>query len=161
MGLWLLAPSAQGAFVGIGMASQTAGRQIPALEVGVDLGSVVIAGMTGGVSSAAYYHSFYQISLVVGFKKWGVSYLGELWAGFGLGAHYGEKNLLARDAAGDLQATATSPPDTDAMAGPAFRVEVRPLGNLYLSVDFVFGLGPAALVGGAGDSGLFALGVRL
>ncbi len=158
--LWGLATESRAAvLVGAGLSSQTSGRMAPALDLGIDIGPLLLTGMMGGVETDAYYHNYYTANLLFGFRKWGSGYLGEVWAGIGFGGHLSKKGLKDLD---DQSTTANETSGDSSGFGPAFRVEARPFaGPVYFAVNYTMGLGPAAFAGGFGDSGLFAVGVHL
>ena len=144
-----------GIHLGGGFSSTFKGRQIPLLGFGTDLGKHFLSASTVGTQTGAYYESSYNANYFIFWKKWGQGWFGEVWTGFGGGAYFAKKALLTDPDTGEEEE------DLDFGVGPAFRVESRPFGTMYIAIDFTMGLGLASIGGGWGDTGSLTFGVVL
>ncbi len=145
--------------VGAGFSTLTSGRQIPALGLGINIGKDWCAsGMLAGVRTEAYYSSGFMVN-GLRTKDWGDFWFGRLEVGFGGGLYYGEKGIYTSvDQDGNLTNLAK---DEDLTVGPAFRVAFKPLPHVFLSVEYLMGIGGSIISNAWEDVGMGAIGVEL
>ncbi len=153
----LFSDTASAIYLGTGFSTVTDGRTVPALQLGVDIGNVTVSGMLAGVQTAAYYSSAYQLNLMWS-DNWGKFWGGHLGVAFGGGLYYGQKGIYqSLDAEGKGQDLSSQ---DDLQIGPSFRVSYRPIGPLYFSVEYMFGLNEGLLSLGVANMGMGAIGME-
>jgi len=127
-------------YIGSGYSAVTAGRQVPMLYAGIDVGNWEITSSATGVKSSLYYHSAYTLS-AYSMRNTGNFLWGPLRTGLGFGAFYSKQGYRQTE-------TSTLETADDFTAGPAFRVGWNFLANAFVSIDCMFGLrAPFNLIG--------------
>lgn len=145
--------------VGVGYSTVTSGRQIPALELGIDFGKEWgVSAMLAGAQTKAYYTSGILVNAMRS-RDWGQLWFGRLEVGFGGGVFHGEKGVYTSvDEDGkpkDLQK------DQDNALGPAFRVAFKPFEHFHVSLEYMMGIGTSVFSNAWEDVGMGAIGVDL
>ena len=144
--------------VGVGYSTVTSGRQIPALELGLDVNQWAINGMFAGARTKAYYTSGIM-GAVLRKVDWGEFWFGRLEVGFGGGVYHGEKGIYtSTDEEGKLTSLEK---DQDNAAGPVFRVAFKPITGIHISVEYLMGVGSSIFSNAWEDVGMGAIGVDL
>lgn len=145
--------------VGAGFSTVTSGRQIPALELGLDFGTNWTGTtMLAGARTETYYTSGIMVNVLRN-KNWGKFLFGTLEVGFGLGGFYGEKGVFnSRDE--NLKKTDFIE-DRDNTFGPAFRVAFKPFSGLHFSLEYLMGIGASLFSNAWEDVGMGSIGVDL
>ena len=143
---------------GIGYSTITSGRQIPALELGLDISGWAVSGMLAGARTKAYYTSGAMLN-VMRTADWGEFWFGRLEVGFGAGAFHSEKGIYT--AVGDDGTLKKLEKDQDNGVGPAFRVAFKPFERVHISVEYLMGVGVSIISNAYEDVGMGAIGVDL
>ncbi len=146
-------------YAGVGYSTVTSGRKLPALNVGANLSKdFVISGMTAGARTQAYFVSGYMLNGMWS-VDWGKFWFGRLETAIGFGAYYGRKGVYTQvDANGKPYDLAV---DVDTQIGPSFRVAFKPLGPVYIGVEYNMGLDVGIFAGAWPATGLGAIGIEL
>lgn len=118
---------------GAAMTSFTSGRQVPALQLGLETSGLLFSATTTGYHTKYDYLSGYIVS---GYKLWsGGTLIGAtVKLGFGLGGYYSKRgykdNLTSETKAKD-----------DFGIGPAFTAGIYPFDFMYIRLEALFGVG--------------------
>lgn len=151
-------PAAAGFQIGTGFNSETGGRLIPSLNIGVNTGAFEVLFSSTGVSTTAYSHSSYSLG-AYWTRKSGDFLFGSIVAGFGVGSLYAVRTFQDTGAEEEKK--------DDFALGPAFFGRWFLAGSAFLSVEAVYGLGDPSLHLGdilgmnARDHVNFSIGVEL
>lgn len=158
--LLLLSVEARAAtHIGVGYSTLTAGRRVPALELGLAVNDKwLVSGMLAGVQTKAYYASGFMIN-ALRVADWGEFWFGHLEVGFGGGAYHGEKGVYT--SIDDNGKFSNLKKDKDNLVGPAFRVAFLPFAHTHISVEFIMGIGESIFSNAWGDAGICGIGVDL
>jgi hypothetical protein len=145
--------------VGVGYSTVTSGRQIPALELGIDFPNKwAVSAMLAGARTKAYYTSGFTLN-ALHVRDWGKFWFGNLDVGFGGGVFYGEKGVYTEvDESGALS---NLQKNRDYGVGPAFRVAFKPIKNMHISLEYMMGIGSSIISNAWQDVGMGAIGVDL
>lgn len=144
--------------VGTGFSTVTSGRQVPALTLGVDYQGWAVSSMLAGARTEVYYTSGIMVN-VLRCKDWGEFWFGRLEVGFGAGGYHAEKGIYT-DIDENGKPTHLEK-DQDNLVGPAFRVAFKPFPYIFLSLEYMMGIGSSVLSNAWGDVGMGAIGVAL
>ena len=144
--------------IGTGFSTVTSGRQVPALTLGIDYQGWAVSSMLAGARTKAYYTSGILVNLLR-CKDWGAFWFGRLEVGFGAGGYHGEKGIYTE--VDDNGKPIHLEKDQDNLVGPAFRVAFKPWPYVFLSVEYMMGIGSSVFSNAWGDVGMGAIGVAL